>query len=86
VSFLQLSIDAFLGSGSKPLMKCPYCGVSSDGGHETQEACIEALRAEIRHVREVLNLVRAGAYPGPVVRDEEEEEEADPTEPGPSEV
>ena len=86
MSFLQLSIDASLQSGSKLLMKCPYCGVSSDVAHETQEACIEALRAEIRHIREVLNQVRAGAYPGPVDVAEDEEEEADPTEPGPSEV
>jgi hypothetical protein len=85
VSFLQLGTGAFLRSGSTHLMKCPYCGVSSDIAHETQEACIEALRAEIRHIREVLNHVRAGAYPGAAGPDEEEEA-PDPAERDPSGV
>jgi hypothetical protein len=47
-------------------MKCPYCGVSSDVAHETQEACIEALHAEIARVRDLLQHVRSVAAPGPV--------------------
>jgi hypothetical protein len=65
-------------------MKCPYCGVSSEGAHETQEACIEALRAEIRRVRDVLNHVRSVAVPGPAER--EDREDKDPTARGPTEV
>jgi hypothetical protein len=57
-------------------MNCPYCGVSTDVAHETQEACIEALRAEISRVREVLTHVRSAVVPGPVERPDDEE--ADP--------
>jgi hypothetical protein len=64
-------------------MNCPYCGVSSDVAHETQEACIEALRVEISRVRAVLNHVRSAAVPGPVERPDEE---ADPAARDPSEV
>jgi hypothetical protein len=66
-------------------MNCPYCGVSTDVAHETQEACIDALRAEIRRVRDVLNHVRSAAVPGPVDR-EETEEQADPAARDPSDV
>ena len=65
-------------------MNCPYCGVSTDVAHETQEACIDALRAEITRVRSVLNHVHSAAVPGPP--DPQEEEEANPTARGPSEV
>lgn len=36
---------------------CPFCGTASDIPHETQEACIEALRAEVARTREVLEKV-----------------------------
>ena len=63
-------------------MNCPYCGVSTDVAHETQEACIEALRAEISRVRRVLDHVRSAAVPGPVERPDEKAEPAprDPSE------
>jgi hypothetical protein len=51
-------------------MKCPYCGVSADVAHETQEACIEALHAEITRVREILQHVRSVAVPGPADLDD----------------
>jgi|tagenome__1003787_1003787.scaffolds.fasta_scaffold17294266_1 hypothetical protein len=35
-------------------MNCPFCGVVSDVPHETQDACIEALNAEIGRVRTLL--------------------------------
>jgi hypothetical protein len=70
--------------GSRIAMKCPYCGVSSDVAHETQEVCIEALRAEISRVRNVLNHVRSVAVPGPA--DSDEEPKADPTARDPTDV
>jgi hypothetical protein len=66
-------------------MNCPYCGVSSDVAHETQEACIDALRAEIRRMRDVLNHVRSAAVPGSL-DSEEHEHEPDPAARDPSEV
>jgi hypothetical protein len=66
-------------------MRCPYCGVSSEVAHETQEACIEALRAEITRVREVLNSVRSVAVPGLADKDEKADK-PDPTRRGPTEV
>jgi hypothetical protein len=36
---------------------CPFCGVVGEAPHETQEACIEALQAEIAHTRRVLDKV-----------------------------
>jgi hypothetical protein len=41
-----------------PPIVCPFCGVSTDVPHETQEGCIEALHAEIARVRELLVYVR----------------------------
>jgi hypothetical protein len=66
----------------RTVMRCPYCGVSVDVAHETQEACIEALRAEISRMREVLSHVRSAAVPGPPKKEEEEANPAarDPTE------
>jgi hypothetical protein len=64
-------------------MNCPYCGVSTDVAHETQEACIAALRAEISRVREILNHVRSAAVPRPV--EIREDDEADPAPRDPSE-
>lgn len=37
----------------KPMI-CPFCGMASDTPHDTQEACIEALRVEVARTREVL--------------------------------
>jgi hypothetical protein len=34
---------------------CPFCGVVTDMPHDTQEACIEALQAEIARVRGILD-------------------------------
>lgn len=46
------------------LKVCPFCGVASEVPHETQEACIEALHAEIGRMRAVLEHVReASAAP-----------------------
>ena len=33
---------------------CPFCGVGTDLPHETQEACIAALHAEIARMRLVV--------------------------------
>lgn len=40
------------------LKTCPFCGVASEVPHETQEACIQALHAEIGRMRAVLEHVR----------------------------
>jgi hypothetical protein len=34
---------------------CPFCGVGTDLAHETQEACIAALHAEIARMRQVVD-------------------------------
>lgn len=34
---------------------CPFCGVGADLPHETQEACIAALQAEIARMRQVVD-------------------------------
>ena len=65
-------------------MTCPYCGVSTDVAHETQEVCIAALRAEITRVREVLNHVRSVSVPG--ASDRDETAPADPAARGRTEV
>ena len=36
---------------------CPFCGVVSDGPHESQQACITALQSEIDQTRRVLDHV-----------------------------
>lgn len=60
-------------------MQCPYCGVSSGVAHETQEACIEALHAEITRVRELLRHVRSVSVPGRAERDIDMKEDTDRT-------
>jgi hypothetical protein len=43
---------------------CPFCGVVTTVPHNTQECCIEALHAEIRRMRELLERVRpSGSHP-----------------------
>ena len=37
---------------------CPFCGLATKAPHETQEACIEALHAEISRVREIVERLR----------------------------
>ena len=39
-------------------MTCPFCGVAAERPHQSQEACIEALSAEIRRMRTILALAR----------------------------
>ena len=47
-----------------PQVVCPFCGVTTDVPHETQEGCIEALHAEIARMRELLEYVKVpGAAP-----------------------
>ena len=65
-------------------MICPYCGVSTDVAHESQEGCIKALNAEVARMREVLNHVRSVKVPGPL--NVEREEEPDPTVRDPTKV
>jgi hypothetical protein len=38
---------------------CPFCGVGADLPHETQEACIAALHAEIARMRQVVDRLSA---------------------------
>lgn len=59
-------------------MVCPFCGVDSETPHDTQEACIEALRAEILRVRGVLDGVRSleGPWTLPLEGTAEEEKSA----------
>jgi nitrogen-specific signal transduction histidine kinase len=34
---------------------CPFCGLGTDLPHETQQACIAALHAEIARMRQVVD-------------------------------
>jgi len=52
-------------------MTCPFCGVETDVAHETQQGCIDALRAEILRVRDILQSVRPCDVPGPIETSEE---------------
>ncbi len=65
-------------------MICPYCGVSTDVAHESQEGCIKALNAEIAKMRDLLHHVRSVKVPGAV--DPHREEELDPAARDPTEV
>ena len=49
---------------------CPFCGVVSDVRHETQQACIQALQAEIVHTRRILD--RTTESCSPAVEEDEE--------------
>lgn len=40
---------------------CPFCGVVTDVPHETEQGCIDALLAEIAHMRQILETVRPAA-------------------------
>ena len=48
---------------------CPFCGVVSDGPHETQKGCIEALHGEIARMRELLDQVRSPWVPASAPED-----------------
>lgn len=37
---------------------CPFCGMSTDVPHETQQACIDALHVEITRTRDLLETVK----------------------------
>jgi hypothetical protein len=37
---------------------CPFCGLSAEGPHETQQGCIDALHAEIARMRGLLDMVK----------------------------
>jgi hypothetical protein len=37
-----------------PFALCPFCGIASDAPHDTQEACLDALRAEISRTQSLL--------------------------------
>jgi hypothetical protein len=51
---------------------CPFCGVATDVRHETQQACIEALHAEIARTRRILEFV---TEPLPAEQTEEEDQD-----------
>ena len=37
-----------------PFALCPFCGIASETPHDTQAACIEALRTEISRTQAML--------------------------------
>jgi hypothetical protein len=47
-----------------PALVCPFCGVTTDVPHETQEGCIAALHAEIARMRELLSYVKVTGAEG----------------------
>lgn len=51
---------------------CPFCGVATDGPHENQQGCLDALTAEIARLRAVLEHVQSAAVPGPLESDDPE--------------
>jgi hypothetical protein len=48
-----------------PPIVCPFCGVTTDVPHETQEGCIEALHVEIARMRELLECVKVPGVEAP---------------------
>lgn len=50
---------------------CPFCGMPGEIPHETQEACIAALQAEIVRTRQVLETVTEPLR-APVIAEDEE--------------
>lgn len=56
---------------SHPVRVCPFCGVASEAPHKTQEGCIEALQAEIAHMRDILQHVKG---PGLAAQADEDRE------------
>lgn len=50
---------------------CPFCGIVSDAPHETQEACIDALQAEIARTRVLLASVTEPLPPARIAADDE---------------
>ena len=50
------------------LMSCPFCSAGTDLPHETQEACIAALHAEISRVRQVVERLNVPAFAGASAR------------------
>lgn len=53
-------------------MVCPFCGVATEVAHDTQEACIQALQAEIERTRAVLAQV-SQPLPAPTSRPVQDE-------------
>ena len=51
---------------------CPFCGVSTETRHETQQACIEALHSEIARTRRVLEHVSEGPPAEPAEEEEQD--------------
>lgn len=49
---------------------CPFCGMATEVRHETQEACIQALQAEIDRTKRVLAFVTEPLRP-PTTTDDE---------------
>lgn len=53
-----------LPNAAAPARTCPFCGLTTDVPHETQEGCIAALQAEISRMRDLLDHLKpAGAPP-----------------------
>jgi hypothetical protein len=48
---------------------CRFCGVSTHLPHETQEACIAALREEIARLRDIMHSLKL-ARPDPISSDD----------------
>lgn len=58
---------------------CPFCGLVVDGAHDSQQACIDALRAEITRTREVLIRVGDSGHPEAPDLPESPAEDEDPS-------
>ena len=61
--------ESLLEGGTVPETSCRFCGVSVHLPHETQEACIAALREELARLREIMHR-RKLAFPEPVSGDD----------------
>jgi hypothetical protein len=48
---------------TKATQACPFCGLHSDVGHESQEGCIAALNAEISRMRDILQRLKPAGMP-----------------------
>ena len=70
VAILQPNSTAPAKDG-RSAMNCPFCGVETEVPHDTQQACIQALQAEIVRVRSLLDHSRPLEKGPPAVGNDE---------------
>jgi hypothetical protein len=52
-------------------MECPFCGIVTEVPHQSQQACIDALHAEIDRVKLVVDCLQSAVVPLPAESSED---------------